>query len=205
MELVEGDASKELSASHLGVLPELREKRRKEVEAWIARCDAEAEKRKFAEVLNLEKMQGEGLKHVDVMQARVVTLDADDDLIALLEGVQVDLKDEIDMTQFKGATDKLVEALSDVSQNSTGEWSEDEEGWEPQSAAKLANSDGVGPWSWSIAGTSRFASSIDVPKAMSCGDGTFARFHSLNVELTLRMRPPPIGGGAATAVAAAAA
>jgi hypothetical protein len=89
-------------------------------------CDAEAEKRKFAEVLNLEKMQGEGLKHVDVMQARVVTLDADDDLIALLEGVQVDLKDEIDMTQFKGATDKLVEALSDVSQNSTGEWSEDD-------------------------------------------------------------------------------
>ena len=88
--------------------------------------DAEAEKRKFAEVLNLEKMQGEGLKHVDVMQARVVTLDADDDLIALLEGVQVDLKDEIDMTQFKGATDKLVEALSDVSQNSTGEWSEDD-------------------------------------------------------------------------------
>ena len=53
-------------------------------------------------MLNLEKMQGEGLKHVDVMQARVVTLDADDDLIALLEGVQVDLKDEIDMTQFKG-------------------------------------------------------------------------------------------------------
>jgi len=89
--------------------------------------DAEAEKRKFAEVLNLEKMQGEGLKHVDVMQARVVTLDADDDLIALLEGVQVDLKDEIDMTQFKGATDKLVEALSDVSQNNTsGEWSEDD-------------------------------------------------------------------------------
>ena len=42
-----------------------------------ATCDAEAEKRKFAEVLNLEKMQGEGLKHVDVMQARVVTLDAD--------------------------------------------------------------------------------------------------------------------------------
>ena len=91
-----------------------------------ATCDAEEEKRKFAEVLNLEKMQGEGLKHVDVMQARVVTLDADDDLIALLEGVQVDLKDEIDMTQFKGATDKLVEALSDVSQNSTGEWSEDD-------------------------------------------------------------------------------
>ena len=92
-----------------------------------ATCDAEAEKRKFAEVLNLEKMQGEGLKHVDVMQARVVTLDADDDLIALLEGVQVDLKDEIDMTQFKGATDKLVEALSDVSQNNTsGEWSEDD-------------------------------------------------------------------------------
>ena len=88
--------------------------------------DAEAEKRKFAEVLNLDKMTGEGLKHVDVMQARVVTLDADDDLIALLEGVQVDLKDEIDMTQFKGATDKLVEALSDVSQNSTGEWSEDD-------------------------------------------------------------------------------
>ena len=29
------------------------------------------------------------------------------------------------MTQFKGATDKLVEALSDV-QNSTGEWSEDD-------------------------------------------------------------------------------
>ena len=55
-----------------------------------------------------------------------MTLDADDDLIALLEGVQVDLKDEIDMTQFKGATDKLVEALSDVSQNSTGEWSEDD-------------------------------------------------------------------------------
>ena len=79
-----------------------------------ATCDAEAEKRKFAEVLNLEKMQGEGLKHVDVMQARVVTLDADDDLIALLEGVQVDLKDEIDMTQFKGATDKLVEALGRV-------------------------------------------------------------------------------------------
>lgn len=92
-----------------------------------ATCDAEEEKRKFAEVLNLEKMQGEGLKHVDVMQARVVTLDADDDLIALLEGVQVDLKDEIDMTQFKGATDKLVEALSDVSQNNTsGEWSEDD-------------------------------------------------------------------------------
>ena len=89
--------------------------------------DAEAEKRKFAEVLRLENMQGEGLKHVDVMQARVVTLDADDDLIALLEGVQVDLKDEIDMTQFKGATDKLVEALSDVSQNNTsGEWSEDD-------------------------------------------------------------------------------
>ena len=88
--------------------------------------DAEAEKRKFAEVLNLDKMTGEGLKHVDVMQARVVTLDADDDLIALLEGVQVDLKDEIDVTQFKGATDKLVEALSDVSQNSTGEWSEDD-------------------------------------------------------------------------------
>ena len=56
---------------------------------------------------------------MDVMQARVVTLGADDDLIALLEGVQVDLKDEIDMTQFQGATDKLVEALSDVSQNNT--------------------------------------------------------------------------------------
>ena len=91
-----------------------------------ATVNAEEEKRKFAEVLRLENMQGEGLKHVDVMQARVVTLDADDDLIALLEGVQVDLKDEIDMTQFKGATDKLVEALSDVSQNSTGEWSEDD-------------------------------------------------------------------------------
>merc|ERR1719171_3347734 len=102
--------------------------------------DAEAEKRKFAEVLRLENMQGEGLKHVDVMQARVVTLDADDDLIALLEGVQVDLKDEIDMTQFKGATDKLVEALSDVSQNSTGEWSEDD--WQKVAEAVDDGDDG---------------------------------------------------------------
>lgn len=87
--------------------------------------DAESEKQKFARVLNLEAMTGEGLKHIDILEARVVTLDADEDLIALLEGVQVDLASEVDFSQFKGATDSLVAALSAVSQSNNGsEWSE---------------------------------------------------------------------------------
>jgi len=89
--------------------------------------DAESEKQKFARVLNLEAMTGEGLKHIDILEARVVTLDADEDLIALLEGVQVDLAGEVDFSQFKGATDSLVAALSAVSQSNNGtEWSEED-------------------------------------------------------------------------------
>lgn len=89
--------------------------------------DAESEKQKFARVLNLEAMTGEGLKHIDILEARVVTLDADEDLIALLEGVQVDLASEVDFSQFKGATDSLVAALSAVSQSNNGtEWSEED-------------------------------------------------------------------------------
>merc|ERR1719393_574694 len=72
-------------------------------------------------------MTGEGLKHIDVMQARVVTLDANEDLVALLEGVQVDLEDAVDLNQFKDATDKFVKALSDVFSTSDGtKWSEDD-------------------------------------------------------------------------------
>jgi hypothetical protein len=89
--------------------------------------DVESEKEKFAQVLNLDKMAGEGLKHTDVMQAWVVTLDANEDLVALLEGVQVDLEDAVDLNQFKDATDKFVKALSDVFATSDGtEWSEDD-------------------------------------------------------------------------------
>jgi len=75
-----------------------------------AGADAAAEKRAFAEFCGLEKMEGEGLKQVEVGDVLIATVDGNSELISLLSGTET--VKENDVADLKRLVDQLVDAVA---------------------------------------------------------------------------------------------
>ena len=101
---------------------------------------AESEKGRFGEFLLLERMTGEGLKHVEIGGLRAVSVDGSEELLLLLSGLEdVNPGDGIDVGEIKRETDKFVETLSKYAAENEG--GSDEDVWEKVNAEWDAEDD----------------------------------------------------------------